>query len=127
MIKKLVSLFSKRITLLWLVSIGCPSRAWASGGTSMQAEIDKIRLLVHTVSGGGQCANVEVIEPVPAVLPLCTIRAALEAHPVIKMNSLDATKVYNAMLKLIQLRSCKISSNNSESTSCAYGLSLIHI
>lgn len=87
----------------------------------MQAEVDKLRLLVHSVSGYEQHANVEVIESGPAVLPLCTIRASLEAHPVIAMNSLDATKVYFAMLKLIQLRCCKATSNNNESTSCAYG------
>lgn len=85
----------------------------------MQAQVDKIRLLVNSVSGSGQHANVEVHDSGPAVLPLCTIRASLEAHPVIAMNSLDATKVYFAMLKLIQLRCCK--DNSNETTSCAYG------
>ena len=93
-----------------------PNRHFLKGGVSadaladpfsarcpMQNSIDELRRAVMGVPEYAQHTKDAEPDTHCAILPLCTIRSSLLIHPVIVRHSLDATKVYHAMLKLLEV------------------------
>lgn len=83
----------------------------------MQDSLDELRRALKSVPEYERHAKTVEADTQHVVLPKCTIRSSLVLHPVILKYSLDSTKVYKAMLKLLEVRKTQ----NKKESSRSYG------
>jgi hypothetical protein len=83
----------------------------------MQDSLDELRRALKSVPEYERHAKIVEVDTQPVILPKCAIRSSLVLHPVILGYSLDSTKVYKAMLKLLEVRK----NENKKQPSGPYG------